>query len=1106
LQYIHYNFNTFNLMVTIILKRNYILLIALAALLVACSNNVEDVNDDNSTAAFQIDRVSALNMTLKSDGISKDWREIKNLAAVTLQTCLKDSVFRGLPILGEKFQITSSLSKQVIQSDANGCLEWKEQLEFNYLSPEKFYLVHYTLEGLGNFQGQVGFKIGINPWLESTAGVVEDPEKNWAEEKSINDDYYTEKSRTEEQNLTLNSAVITFLKKEQLASEQKQFLHYRVDLTTSFKRLGLNSEVLQTPIQVGRYHLDLSLYQKLPGREKVLISSASLKDLKGSNGHIPGTFRFLIPNHVKQVNAALLEVAVRLTPINAPLSLGPVEVLLVIDSITNPLVKDLIDDVPANTLIEAPTKEAEPLKLTDEKEENPLPEDLNTEIAEEVVETDLEEPSEESHFGYAVKKVELNRGSIVSANYNQSSKKTVRAKFKLCLIDPLSADGNSPIQNSKFKIDIELGNGLSDQVTEKRSYPVDNAGCFDSYAHIPFDRYDREHFIPFKIKITALTAPYKGIQKARTVVINPWNPADFGYDLKFEKEPAKINGPAPRIHFDSVEYSKEGINYDSFRLNEYLHLSFKKKYQISFGPKIEIFSSYKDEADTDKLTFGKYNLSVMIASPKSGEINYLTPNLENFNFFSAAEVEVEIGPSGLVQTDIELPMMISDSYLLSYKNLMILTLKPKDTNSLLRPVTQVLPFFGNSKKATLHSSLYDNSIPEGFLAKASKLIKSKAIKMAVVEISALEKYQDYFKNGPDSKKMKSAISSNLEEINKLPPIDGKWEKRSNYNFDKWYQKLNYEDLELMTNGSQKIANSRLKKICRHFHPLPRTTRAGESHQGGEAFQSCLKSPKDFMKFTPITHIQRIRSKKRIRDKDRKIIDSFSIGNFKKSIPQIGKVHRGKAFFAAHGDYTWDSDGHGQRAATEKKVSYGLEFPGPYFIGYTEGASWQSDTFSTHSTVKTEAYFDRNYTQLEKVDLDYNALTLEFSAQVRKCVVFESRKNTKRKLHLCRDRDEPEFISETWYFIGNVNADDHGIIVDGTRPGATDQSQIIRGKANFERMWGEFKNEDTNLVISEIGAVNLEGTFAKYKNVENDLPIENILDNSFPGLFIPLEKF
>lgn len=1064
----------------------FISLLALA-LISSCSNKVEDINEEVSS--FQNTPVqlvgSVEHKSLRPDAA---WNDLPNYAIFKFQTCLKDKAINNA-VIDESFQISSQLKTQVLKSDINGCLVWNERIEFDFLEQERLINYPITISGLGHYKGNRSFSLAINPWPNASSPMVFLANDTSTEESFTiyNLSEKSEQLKAVSKNLLISG--LSLSKKPTYMSNETKVFPMDVQFKTSVALRGINGED-KTPVTIskGRYKVNFRILETLEGSEDTFLISSDSKDVTATNGLVQETLNFYVSNAVQFNDRSFVKLEMEILPINSPLGISKEIIEVPQFSIDNPSAATVtrIDQV-SNLAVR-------PSRVTPDPTDSVI-------IGEELQGDD--------NLGYYIKKVtNIRRGSIVNNSFNKSSVKIRRAKFTLCLNEETSSANQIPLADTQVRVDVSFMNGASDNPDKDRIYKTNEDGCLDSYANITYDKYSLERWIPFNVVVTPMSGTYTELIKTRKLTVNPWNPEDFGYDTKYETEIPEIQALAPRLFVGSVDYKKDMMDYSQFRINEFLHLSLKKKYQFTFSPQVELFQSYRDDSLTEALTFGEYQVKISILSPKTPEVDYYNPNLENFKYITSASKNLKVLPNGKITDLISFPFLVSETQDLSYKNLAILEMRSLDKDSSIRPVKVVFPFFGGNKGAVMPALTFEKDINDNLRHKISQTIKygKELPSIDVIGDPSVDPMANFTYNfKAEGQKLNGRIvvkDMKLDEFNKSAPI-ANWERVKLPKGQTLKEKVQLTKRELrtlVTENAQVMPKGILNKFCRHFYDLPNITRETQMFQrvdkydGGESFVDCTNKPSEHFTVTPVTHIRKILSRKPGAPKE-------AYASFVESTR--GQVSRGNAFFAAYGDRSSTVTGEREGESRTTNMSYGIEGPGPYYIGYSKGHVKEYATFEQKNRADMEAAFDRFYTQRSLSELEFDLLKLKFYAQVRRCVTIVGKVTNSARVHLCEDTDRPKQLEEEWYFIGDTRSRDHGMIADGAFPGLTGFTQVIRGRYNYNRMWNKYKEEDIKLVLQEVGeSRGMTYAFKRYlKESKAGSHYENFIDNSHPGLYI-----
>jgi len=1064
----------------------------------SCSSDVQEKEAQNTS--FIAGQVTAVS----SQHESKDgeiWNSIVIGNNFSLKVCLTDIAIENQPARNSKFQIQTPFRKQVSISDPSGCLSWDDNIEFDFFEKEGYFSYEVKITGLSSYNGTVTKKLLINPWTINTGQFVID--SNWigsvsVEEGDIRSLNYNSNQRSTRHNFKVRNLNIQFREKKPVPELRQDILTYNVSFNPWLTRIGIKGEDIDVKSDNGNIKFEMSIYEKKSTEEKYRHIDTTTKDIQYEDNSVTTEMSIKLPGYVKINSDSVFQARIQVSPINAPLNLGRERLqtyfndLFSNSNIIPNRVSNFSEDVTSHDLYLADNTLDEEEEETDDQQTNVIIED--------------------DHFGYIVNTVSFSRGQIVSGNYNSGTVKKLHADIKACLVDPRSPGRSKPITDGKFKTEFINEKGAKDS-TETRIRPVDSNGCFTTYVVVEYDKYDIEKFINYKMRIIGVDGLYKEVIKERSIAINPWaKGSGFGYDILLNGTPPSIEAKRPRINVTDISYSNEGNKLSSFRINNYMNLTFKKNFQVNFNLKVQRFHSFSEETSLNSLTMGKYNVRAYIFNPKKIDVDFNNYKVSDFQLISAAEKIVNVKSNGDVVTNIPFPFSVTDSYLLGYKNLLILEITPIDMG-LIRPVTVSVPFYGIGTGSTEKTQVYDEIKLSGATQKlAINLINDKEkILDDHVNVSPIDFFKKEFAKGDgEQQSSPNAKFYNGEEVNKEALIGGRWlsflsQTELRKKKTEWYPDLSFEEIRLLTTLPGAIESRVLKKLCRHFYSIPKRERSRVAgvqtvNDTGELFLDCLNNPRNHIDSKPLTHIQKI-IPTRIRENGRVVGKQYAhvISQDK------GKVYRGDAFFAAYGNRYARSWGERTSWGTFGGVDVSPKLP--FMLGLKAGYGIEIFAFDGVENSNMQMDYDRSFTQRTKMNLDYDSITLGFKAKVRNCAAITSKKGIKKKIHLCQAEDQyKNSLTETWYFIGRTDMRANGILADGNTAASNYEHQVIRGTYNYNEIWSKYKKEDVYLVIEQLGTADLASSF---KNVLLEAPFEtpneNRSDNSFPGLLIPFSN-
>jgi hypothetical protein len=138
------------------------LFISAGLLLSACSIPSPQKRDLDQGATFFLD---------KSEGkfTSETTHEkfsIPLARTLSLKACFKTNL-KSQTLINHDFEITGGATTSRMTTDANGCLLWDEQIEFNALADAQLILIERTAKAVGIEKGSRKIQLVINPWSKT---------------------------------------------------------------------------------------------------------------------------------------------------------------------------------------------------------------------------------------------------------------------------------------------------------------------------------------------------------------------------------------------------------------------------------------------------------------------------------------------------------------------------------------------------------------------------------------------------------------------------------------------------------------------------------------------------------------------------------------------------------------------------------------------------------------------------------------------------------------------------------------------------------------------------------------------------------------------------
>lgn len=1022
-------------------------------LLTACGEKAPESTNEQSS--FEVLAVNSTKTSLSSEGSDINWKSLNSSMILNLTACIRDNAVAA-SVVGEGFEISSPNGTKSEITDSNGCLNWSENFKFSPTLGEAYFDYPVKIKGLGHYKGERSIQLAVGPMVEKGDKVFDLRYQSLGHSLYSTEEMLTEANTKaliqSQKNLDFSNVSMTLSNYQAYTSES--LYKYQFEAKIDQLRENLDQVMTRKSLDSGLFKAKLSLIESQSDDKKRILSESE-SQLKLVKGQISKEITFSIPRTLRPNEASTIELYLELLPVAAPASLS---------TISGKLTMNFLKGTQTGTWDQLASLDQVELSSFEDREEQNEIDNIDKEDTQSALTTELSIDS--MNFTY---------GGFDSNDYNTNSQKTLHSKIGFCVVDPHNPAGSSALNQVKFNVEVISKD--DSKIAKTSSVRLNQSGCGEISLPLTFSRFGCEKYMNYQVVATASEGNIKGLGAGANMSLNPWNSSDFGHHLERETPaPLSCENPA-RVFLGSVDYKYEGLDYDSFKINKFLHLSLHKLYQFNFKPMVERFSSTNEEK-TESLTFGKLKVKALIFTPKKDGLDYFNPNLEDFDFLSATEKSINIGANSEATDVLSFPFYASETHLLGLKNLLIIkaswSASESEDSSEIQSVVMSMPFYPSKPQMTGHPVALENIPTKAFKRTDIETVITEATKYLPYDSDKFkeevaETTIDLFRNNLLKRFQSESVTFTFGELKDLNTLLGK-------------DKLSFEQMRLLSSTAGAKPARVLKHLCKIMAP--------------DAQGDCETRPESYLETKAITHINQILSTQKQNDKE------YGVARFRSK--DLGNIYRGEGYFATWGDRYWS--GTGDTVSTTRKIgAESMIGPPPFLVSLSGGISKAWESFSTTQEGKMQAAFDRNFTQRTKVNLDYNKLELEFLANVTNCFVASTLVGQKKMLHICEEKPRLKKMSEEWYFIGPSVEKNHGILADNQTLKDQELSQIIRGRTNYNRLWGNFRKEDVSLVMTQIKDQVVSDSFieARGKGVEEN-PFDHYSDNAFPGAFTPFE--
>lgn len=524
-----------------------LVLLLLAAFFNACSNKVENA-DAGKLATFFVDSIEGSSEVSKVDAVYALPKE----RLYNFKACVKD-IMQSKAIQGQSFKISGGDEDKIVDSDEQGCLNWNESVEFNFLAQSNYIKITRTIVANGLHKGATDVQFAINPWAHGDeAGTVVDPKKKavaaLSTEKEGSSAFLADTSRSP---LWSISPRVSVVEQEFSAAGVKMVLKYQTKLSLVLKNAAQQN--VQYPITTGAFDVEMILYNAVVenGKETLLpIASAVENNVSFSQDTLIAEFPFTLSS---LPNKGQIFLGIRINASSNDIGLDPFEGVYMISS--GPSVKTDGIPVPAKGKTFGELKVQFSGTSSDKKEDK----------------------KEEVKPGLEIEKLDLRFFKIGSET---TTDRQVFFNIKACVKSNLD---KRPIRDEEFSVQTISGKAPVNLKSNQE-------GCISWDDSIWHKVFAKERFIKKAVSIA-----HKGfnLNKKIEVVINPWDEgSNFGRDQRFVEDFNSLNiNPSSenaKIMIDNYNFSV--VNY-KYEINKNLDLTIVKNGILALSAKLVNHSS-----------------------------------------------------------------------------------------------------------------------------------------------------------------------------------------------------------------------------------------------------------------------------------------------------------------------------------------------------------------------------------------------------------------------------------------------------------------------------------------------------------------------------------
>lgn len=553
-----------------------LLILALAAFMNACSNKVEEA-DAGKIATFYVDSVEGTSEISKVDAVYAIPKE----RLYNFKACIKD-IMQSKAIQAQSFKVLGGEDDQVVETDEQGCLNWTETVEYNFLAQSNYIKISRTIMANGLHKGATDVQFAINPWSHGEdASKVIDPKK-----KSV----VALSQETEGSSAFLAGDVrsplwaitprVSIVEQEFSAAGAKMLLKFQTKLSLVLKNSAQQN--VQYPVTNGSFDVEMVLYNAVMenGKETLLpIAHATENSVTFTQDSLIAEFPFILNT---LPNKGQIYLGVKVSASSNDIGLDPFEGVYMISN--TPSVKVEGYPVPVKNQSYSAVKSALVGELPEKKVEK----------------------KEDVKPGLEIDKLDIRFFKIGSET---TTDRQVFYNVKACIKSNLD---KRPIRDEVFSVQTTAGKNV---VSLKSS----QEGCISWDDSVWHKVFGNERFLKKSVNIA-----HSGfnLNKKIEIIINPWDSgANFGRDERFVEDFNSVNiNPSSanaQIHFDNYNFSV--VNY-KYEINKNLDLAIIKNGILALSAKVVNHSSLSYGRNSHEfLRDGKYLLKWAVVTLDENE-------------------------------------------------------------------------------------------------------------------------------------------------------------------------------------------------------------------------------------------------------------------------------------------------------------------------------------------------------------------------------------------------------------------------------------------------------------------------------------------------------
>lgn len=571
-----------------------------------------------------------------------------------LQACVKDAAY-DKAIQGHEFTI-EELDKKVT-TDKSGCLNWTEDIDFNYLAMSQYVRIERHILAQGLHKGSQAVAFAINPWSDGSSlppvlnpddvkieKLVEDKQQAVLALKGLSSE-----NKPVDRLLWVEDGRL-FATEQKLTPDGNTVLIIDFKATPAIQMTKMNGETFLRTLSTGTFKARLKLihtYQENNKDIRRLLSESVWMDSKMEHDSLTLKSTMTLPTIPTRGQIML---GLELQPEQGPQGLKAFEGVYLLGE---------YDQIKGSSFLKLnfSTTTTKDFKLADF---------INASLAELPRNPQTGKIAADN---YQIPKIEISQLEFryLRIGQEKTAKKEVLYNIKACLRNGLD---QKSIRSQSFK--ITRFRSSEQEPGKTLEVKTDNNACLSWDESITISEFECQRYIKGSVQIENTNL---GMNEKMEILLNPWERSGLdARDMRYVDPSQKLplsceieNHPKTQIFLAGYSYNTLSYKYS---VDSFLNLTVNKKIQLKMDPRLLMYSSLTGgRTESRKLRDGIYLLRTAIVQNQ----DYDTDN----TYVTSADRIVNV-IDGQINT--ELTFQTQDLKALGNRNNLLVEIYPVDEN------------------------------------------------------------------------------------------------------------------------------------------------------------------------------------------------------------------------------------------------------------------------------------------------------------------------------------------------------------------------------------------------------------------------------------------